>query len=235
MRPMRSPLVLEPTDLASDITSEPRSEDPDQARTEATEAIATRARERGFATFEDVLDALPDIQLSPEQIEEFLAHVEHVLRDEGIEIIDIPGEDGAGAPETEGSRRRQGEELLKAPAQDPVRMYLKEIGRVPLLTAAQEVDLAMRIEAGEFSTEFITSLDGLPAKVDQKRFRRVLESVVKTREHQLDLAKRLRNEGIGSEKISRSYRPKTREELLEFCRRVERDGQLARKRLIEAN
>jgi RNA polymerase primary sigma factor len=43
-------------------------------------------------------------------------------------------------------------DLLKAPTNDPVRMYLKEIGKVPLLTAAQEVDLARRIEAGEFAT-----------------------------------------------------------------------------------
>ena len=43
-------------------------------------------------------------------------------------------------------------DLLKAPTNDPVRMYLKEIGKVPLLNAAQEVDLARRIEAGELST-----------------------------------------------------------------------------------
>jgi len=231
---MRSPLVLEPTDLASDITSEPRSEDPDQARTEATEAIATRARERGFATFEDVLDALPDIQLSPEQIEEFLAHVEHVLRDEGIEIIDIPGEDGAGAPETEGSRRRQREELLKAPAQDPVRMYLKEIGRVPLLTAAQEVDLAMRIEAGWLACELLDTAGG-PGEAHRKRLRALVEAVVRIREHQIDPERRLRREGIGRETFRRSYRPRGPDELTDLLRRVERDARVAKARLIEAN
>jgi RNA polymerase primary sigma factor len=114
-------------------------------------------------------------------------------------------------------------------------MYLKEIGKVPLLTAAQEVDLAMRIEGGEFATELIVTIDAAPAKVDQKRFRKVVDSVVMTREHQLDPEKRLRNEGVGREKASRAYRPKSREELMDFCRRVERDGQLAKKRLIEAN
>src|SRR6266545_4897897 len=87
-----------------------------------------------------------EMQLAPEQIEEFLAHVEQVLRDEGIEVIEIPGEDQESGVETDSSRRRRREELLKSPAYDPVRMYLKEIGRVPLLTAAQEVDLAMRFE-----------------------------------------------------------------------------------------
>ena len=115
-------------------------------------------------------------------------------------------------------------------------MYLKEIGKVPLLTAAQEVDLAMRIEAGEFATELSPDHRRRVGKVDQKQFRRVVESVVRIREHQLDPEKRLRNEGLGRETIiPRRTSPKTREELIDFLHRVERDGQLAKKKLIEAN
>src|SRR5207247_1454123 len=98
-----------------------------------------------------------------------------------------------------------------------------------------EVDLAMRIEAGELATELRATIQVAPATVDQKQFRQVVECVVKTREHQLDPEQHLRNEGLGREKMSRTYRPKTREKMVEFLRRVERDGQLARTRLIEAN
>ena len=126
------------------------------------------------------------------------------------------------------------EELLKAPTNDPVRMYLKEIGKVPLLTAAQEVDLAMRIESGEFATVLIQPVDGT-RKVENRQFRQVVEAVCRIREHQLNPDKRLRHEGIGREKVARSYRPRNVEETLEFLRRVERDGQLAKKKLIEAN
>jgi RNA polymerase primary sigma factor len=124
---------------------------------------------------------------------------------------------------------------LKIPTGDPVRMYLREIGKVALLRPSQEVDLAMRIEAGGFATGLIATMVAPRAPLDAERFRRMLDAVVTIREHQLDPEKRLRNEGIGREKVSRSYRPETPEELMEFCRRVERDGQVARKRLIEAN
>src|SRR5205823_1982723 len=90
-------------------------------------------------------------------------------------------------------------------------------------------------QGGEFATELVTSIDGAPAKVDQRLLRRVVEAVCSIRDHQLDPEKRLRNEGIGRERIARSFRPKTREELVDFARRVECDGQLAKKRLIEAN
>jgi RNA polymerase primary sigma factor len=106
-------------------------------------------------------------------------------------------------------------------------MYLKEIGKVPLLTAAQEVDLAMRIESGEFSTALIRSID-LTHKVDQKQFRQVVEAVVRIREHQLNPEKRLKHEGIGRERITRLYKAKNQAECLDFLRRVERDGQLAK-------
>jgi RNA polymerase primary sigma factor len=63
----------------------------------------------------------------------------------------------------------------------------------------------------------------------------VVEAVVRIREHQMDPEKRLRNEGVGREQVVRTWRPRTRPETLDFVRRVERDGQLAKKKLIEAN
>jgi RNA polymerase primary sigma factor len=207
---------------------------------EVKEAITTRGRERGFVTSEEILEGFPVEDLSPEQLDALLMQVEEHLRQEGIEIVEAEP-DMEPEPEVGSIRLPREEDLLKAPTNDPVRMYLKEIGKVPLLTAAQEVDLAMRIEAGEFSTTLIVSIDevalanGAGGKVDQKQLRLVVESVVRIREHQLDPEKRLRHEGIARERIPRSYKPKTRAELIDFCRRVERDGQLAKKRLIEAN
>jgi RNA polymerase primary sigma factor len=61
----------------------------------------------------------------------------------------------------------------------------------------------------------------------------VTESVVAIRDHQLEKFGKI--EGIGRYQITKSYKPKTREDLGEFLRRVERDGQLAKRKLIEAN
>ena len=195
---------------------------------EAKEAIVARGRERGFVTSEDLLEGLPVDDLTPEQVEEFLTQIEEHLRGEGIEVIEVPGEDLEG----ELKAAVRDDDVLKAPTNDPVRMYLKEIGKVPLLNAAQEVDLARRIEAGEFSTELFRLTDD-GAKVDQKKLRRVVEAVVEIREHQEDKFGKV--EGIGRERISRVYKPRTREDLFGFLHRVERDGQLAKKKLIEAN
>jgi len=194
---------------------------------EAKEQITARGRERGFVTSDDLLDAVPVDEFTPEQVEEFLTQVEEHLRGEGIEVIEVPGEE---ADPTTNVRIEV--DLLKAPTNDPVRMYLKEIGKVPLLTAAQEVDLARRIEAGEFSTS-LSLLMGDEEKIDQKRFRTICDRVVAIRDHQLEHFGKV--EGLGRERISRNYRPKTRDTLVEFLRRVERDGQLAKKKLIEAN
>jgi len=194
---------------------------------EAKEAIAARGRERGFVTSEDVLEAVPVDDFTPEQVEEFLTQVEEHLRGEGIEVIELPGD------EVDASAQRQIDvDLLKAPTNDPVRMYLKEIGKVPLLTAAQEIDLARRIETGEFSTELREAV-AEEEKVDHKRLRRITESVIAIREHQIEKFGKV--EGIGRDRISKSYRPKTQEDLDDFLRRVERDGQLAKRKLIEAN
>jgi len=195
---------------------------------EAKEAITARGRERGFVTSEDLLEAVPVDDFTPEQVEEFLTQVEEHLRGEGIEVIEVPGDELVDAAAV----ARIDVDLLKAPTNDPVRMYLKEIGKVPLLTAAQEVDLARRIEVGEFATELQAQVE-LDDKVDQKRLRTVVERVWEIRDHQLDKFGKV--EGIGRDRISKTYKPKTRDDLDDFCRRVERDGQLAKKKLIEAN
>src|SRR6266540_2274346 len=185
---MRDPAGCAPTELASNVPPEPVGADGlDESRNEATEAIAARGRERGFVTSEDVLDGLPEMQLAPEQIEEFLAHVEQVLRDEGIEVIEIPGED-------------------------------QESG----------------VEAGELTGDLLASI-ALSGRVDRKRFRRVVDSVIRIRDHQLDPEKRLHPEGIGRETVRRSYQPRERAEVVDLLRRVERDACVAKRRLIEAN
>src|SRR5256885_15111100 len=146
-------MVTVPVDA---MTEDPIAEDPigatapDPVQTisidEAKETIVARGRERGgFVTSDDLLEGLPVEDLTPEQLEEFLTQVEDHLRQEGIEGNEVPGEE-VEPDERRGLRIPREDELLKAPTNDPVRLYLKEIGKVPLLTAPPDVDLAMRIE-----------------------------------------------------------------------------------------
>jgi RNA polymerase primary sigma factor len=195
------------------------------------EAISARGQERGFVTSQELLQGLPMEDLSREQVEGFLMDVQEYLRKEGIEVFEIPGEESEGEGEEPRGIPRGRDDI---PANDPVRMYLKDIGRVPLLTAAQEVDLAMRVEAGGFAAELLASVDS-SNRVEQKRFRLVVHSVALIREHQLDSKRKLQHGGIGLEKVTRAYRPRTRPEAIQFLRRVKDDGQIAAKRLIEAN
>ena len=194
---------------------------------EVKEQLVVKGRERGFVTSEDLLEAVPVDDFTQEQVEEFLTQVQEHLTAEGVEVIEVPGDDTDAATQV-----RIEVDLLRAPTNDPVRMYLKEIGKVPLLNAAQEVDLARRIQAGELSTalQHQTAEDGKP---DPKAMKFMVEKVWEVRDHQLNAFGKV--EGIGRDKIAKSYRPKTEPELHDFCRRVERDGQLAKRRLIEAN
>ena len=172
-------------------------------------------------TSQDLLQGLGVEDPSTEQVEGSLTAVQGYLRKEASE----------GGGEEPRAIRRGRDDL---PAPDPVRLYLKEIGRVPLLTAAQEVDLAMRVEAGGFAAELLASTDS-SNRVDRKRLRLVVHSVLRIREHQLDSTNNLPSGGIGLEKLTRAYLPRARQEALQFLRRVENDCRIARKRLIEAN
>ncbi|HEX4014084.1 MAG TPA: RNA polymerase sigma factor RpoD [Candidatus Cybelea sp.] len=113
---------------------------------ELKKKLVARGKVQGSLTYEEInstFDVLEEI--TPEQLDEFFEE----LTASGIELADEQKEE---KPESE----REGEVEQAVPdglsLDDPVRMYLKEIGRVPLLSMEQEKSLAMRIEAGELES-----------------------------------------------------------------------------------
>src|SRR5437667_4298404 len=113
----------------------------------AIKKMVARGKERGYLTYDELNAALPQDQVSSEQIEDTMT----MLSELGINVIESeeseePAEAEAEDGETETRGNVDGDDIGRT--DDPVRMYLREMGSVELLSREGEIAIAKRIEAG---------------------------------------------------------------------------------------
>jgi RNA polymerase primary sigma factor len=113
-----------------------------------TQELLKRAREQGFLTQEEILDVFPDAEKRLEELD----HLYEELLAEGIDVFEsVASEEGEETRES--ATLEQEIEILSklegSESTDPVRQYLREIGRFPLLDAEEEIELAKRFEKHE--------------------------------------------------------------------------------------
>ncbi|NLJ41386.1 MAG: RNA polymerase sigma factor RpoD [Clostridiales bacterium] len=107
--------------------------------------LIEKGKSKGVLTYKEIMDMLEEIDLEPEEIEK----IYDTLEASGIDVVDEEDPEDDIENDEEEDDKSNASVLEGVNVDDPVRMYLKEIGKVSLLTAEEEVDLAMRMEAGD--------------------------------------------------------------------------------------
>src|SRR6201995_1677508 len=158
------------------------------------------AKEQGYVTYDDINEALPENMADPEEMEQPINR----LRSMEVDIIDASEvdryKDGKKDIDDEEEEKDQKLDILD----DPVRMYLKQMGQVPLLTREQEVEISKRIEEAEnevkriiysfgfAAKEHIALADKLISEPPKERFDRVIvDKKIEGRENHLKDLRRL--------------------------------------------
>ena len=120
---------------------------------EELQKLVAEGQEKGFLTYDEIVNALEDVELTKEQVEDFYTYlIEHSVElMEGEQHKTPPHEQPQ--PEDEKAAVAPKLDLTVEPSLDSLRLYLREIGKVPLLTADQEVSLAKRIERGDMGAK----------------------------------------------------------------------------------
>lgn len=127
------------------------------------ELLALGKKKKNILEYQEISDFFKDMNLDPEKLELVLDYLEH----NGIDVLKISGDDDDVDDDIlldEEDEVEVDKIDLSVPdgvsVEDPVRMYLKEIGKVPLLSADEEIELAQKMEDGAVAAEKISILKG---------------------------------------------------------------------------
>ena len=112
---------------------------------EELKALVQEGHDKGYLTYDEVASTLEEVELSKEQLEDFYTY----LLDHNIELLDADSKQTAQGDAALHGEKAPELDLTVEPSLDSLRLYLREIGKVSLLTADQEVSLAKRIERGD--------------------------------------------------------------------------------------
>jgi RNA polymerase primary sigma factor len=120
---------------------------------EELQKLVAEGKEKGFLSYDEIVNGLEDVELTKEQVEDFYTY----LAEHGVDLVE--GEQHKAPPHE--PPPPEDEKVVAAPkldltvevSLDSLRLYLREIGKVPLLTADQEVTLAKRIERGDMGAK----------------------------------------------------------------------------------
>ena len=167
------------------------------------------AQEQGFVTYDDINEALPESMLSPEEFESVLI----LLKGMNIEVVEEAPEEGASPAKAEGEEKAKAAPRVDV-LDDPVRMYLKQMGQVPLLTREQEVEISMRIEEAEINARKLFAIFGFATQTymalverlesGRERFDRIIsDKHVDSRDRYLKALPRLRKTIEGQHELTR--------------------------------
>ena len=115
-----------------------------EIRAQKIKELLETGKSKGVLTYKEIMDALEELELDQEQVEKLYDHIE-ALNIDVVEEVEVPEDINEEIAELESVlASTEGINI-----DDPVRMYLKEIGKVPLLSADEEIEIAKRMEEGD--------------------------------------------------------------------------------------
>ena len=113
-------------------------------RVQKIRELLDTGKSKGILTYKEIMDSLEELDLDQEQVEKIYEHLEEMNIDV-VEDVEVPEDINEEIAEIENTLAA----VEGVNIDDPVRMYLREIGKVPLLTASEEVEIARRMAEGD--------------------------------------------------------------------------------------